>query len=837
MKEESLRRNHRGPMGILTKTALLSWLVAIITIAVFVAGILPGQKRTFLENLKSKAHGVSVSLQDVAAGAVVTEDFSEVVDHCMEVLAGDETIEHLVLTRNDGFALIHTREGWRSEQLGPEWCPATRKPTNGIQQPLFLTVEVFQYSRPFGYSGIEWGWIHVGLSLDSYRENVKASYWRTGWLALLCILLGLVASVVYAKRLVTPILRLRHVAQLVADGDLSARAEVNTGDEVEALADGFNTMTQAVQDREARVRTQNRQLASLVTENAFHDGRIEKAARRVAQVSAETLGVESVSVWMFNDDRSAIDCLDRFDLSSRTHSVDGTATRSGKEAYFSALEGERVLATSDPTIDPRTSCLAESYLLPLKISSLMHAAIRLEGRVAGVICHEHIGKGHHWTAEEENFAGSVADLMALALEGRNRRAVQEELLAAKEAAEAASEAKSQFLANMSHEIRTPINGVMGMLQIIEDDDLTEKQRRYVTAASSSARTLLNVIGDVLDFSKIEAGHLELERSDFSLEDSIDRSVRMFAEQAETQGIELYYVVASEIPDRLVGDPNRIQQVVINLIGNALKFTEAGEVNVKCQLADLSETDATVRVNVHDTGCGIHPDQLETVFESLAQGDSSMQRSHGGTGLGLAISRRLISLMGGEIGVASTVGVGSTFWFTLRLEQQRNAADDSAKRRPSTRELRVLVVDDSKTSREVIGGHARAWGCQMGQAANASEALDELRRGVEVNAPYEIALIDACMSGIDGLRLARLVNDNPQFASTRLILLSGFREPAKEELDQAAIVAVVPKPVRASDLYDAIFDVDDGPPERLATHPENAVRTKSISASKETWEEP
>ena len=293
---------------------------------------------------------------------------------------------------------------------------------------------------------------------------------------------------------------------------------------------------------------------------------------------------------------------------------------------------------------------------------------------------------------------------------------------------------------------------------------------------------------------------------------------MFAEQAETQGIELYYVVASEIPDRLVGDPNRIQQVVINLIGNALKFTEAGEINVDCQLADLSESDATVRVNVHDTGCGIHPDQLETVFESFAQGDSSMQRSHGGAGLGLAISRRLIGLMGGEIGVESTVGVGSTFWFTIPLQLQRNTAPESKQRRSSTRTLRMLVVDDAKKSRELISGHARAWGVQVGQAANASEALDELRRGADVNAPFEVTLIDACMPGIDGLRLARLVKDDPRFASTRLILLSGSQEPAEQVLEQAGIEAVVPKPVRASDLYDAIFHVDDGPAEPVGDTP-------------------
>ena len=810
MKTPVRRRNHRRSLGILTKTALLSWLVTIVTMAVFVAGILPAQKQTFLENLQSKAHGVSVSLQDIAAGAVVTEDYSEVVDHCMEVLSGDSTIKHLVLTRNDGFALIHTRDGWRSENLGVEWYPSNRQSVHEVLEPHFLDEEVFQYSRPFGYSGIEWGWIHVGLSLDAYRDNVKASYTRTGWLALLCILMGLVASVIYAKRLVLPILRLRHVAQQVADGDLSARADVHTGDEVEALAEGFNAMTQAVDDREKRVRAQNEQLSALATDSAFHDGRIEKAARRVTKASAETLGVDRVGVWLFNDDRSAIECLDLFDLRDRTRSTGTSLDREGNQQYFAALETDRVLAVSDAIVDRRTSCLAETYLAPLNITSTMDATIRSGDRVLGVICHEHMGDCRQWTLEEENFAGSVADLMALALEGRSRRAAQEELLAAKETAEAASEAKSQFLANMSHEIRTPINGVMGMLQILDDDDLTDKQRRFVTAALSSSKTLLTVIGDVLDFSKIEAGHLELDHADLSFRDSIDRAVRMFAEQAEAQGIELYYDVNPDLPDRLVGDSNRVQQVVINLVSNAMKFTEVGEIRVDCRLVDQSETHAVVRVSVRDTGAGIPPDQLETIFESFAQGDTSMRRFHGGTGLGLAISRRLVSLMDGEIGVESDFGAGSTFWFTARLEVQKDVAVATSDDFLSPHGLRLLVVDDSKTSRDQLCGQAHAWGCRVGQAANASEAMDELRRGTDSESPYDVALIDHQMRGIDGLRLAKLINCDQRFALTRLILVSGFRVPERAILREAGLEIVVPKPVRASELYDAIVSAINGP---------------------------
>lgn len=810
MKGRRLSRLRPPQMGILAKTALLSWLVTIITMALFVAVILPSQKRTFLENLESKAHGVSVSLQDIAASSVVTEDYSVVVDHCLEVLAGDETIEHLVLTRNDGFGLIHTQDGWRSEQMGGHWYPRSRITTYGISRPDFLDTDVFLYSRPFDYSGIEYGWIHVGLSLDAYRANVKASYARTAWLAVFCISMGLVASVFYAKRIVTPILQLRQAAQRVADGDLSSRARVESGDEVEALARAFNSMTQAVQDREARVRAQNLQLAALVTEKALHSGDIIEAARRITEASAETLGVERVGVWLYNDDQSALECLDQFNLSDKTHSQGATLTRYGHEKYFTTLEDTRVIAASDAETDPQTSCLTDSYLHPSNISSLLHAAIRIGGRVAGVVCHEHVRERRDWTLEEENFAGSIAVLLALALEARDRSAAQDELLAAKEAAEAASEAKSQFLANMSHEIRTPINGVMGMLQLLEKNDLPDRQKRYVTSALNSAGTLLTVIGDVLDFSKIEAGHFELDHCDFAFREALDSAVRLFAGKAESQGIELSYVVAPEVPDEVVGDSSRFQQVLINLVGNAVKFTNEGEVHVDVRLAERTGKDAVIRISVRDTGLGIHPNQRQTIFKSFAQGDASMRRHHGGTGLGLAISRHLVTLMDGEIGVESEPGKGSTFTFTARLELQENVSPRPTERSVGTRGLRVLVVDDSDTARQVICQHARTWSCNVGEAANASDALSELKRAAAAGTPYEFVLIDNHMPGIDGFRLSELLGEDEVFQSLRLILLSGLSVPSEDRLRKSGFAGVVSKPVRASDLYDTIVTVANGP---------------------------
>ena len=238
-------------MGITLRTALLSWLVTIATLFFFVTVLIPEQKQTFIENLESKARSVALSLRDVAAGAVVNEDYSSVVDHCVQMLNGDEAIDSLMLTRNDGFSLIHDHQGWRSETDSPGiWRPENRQTIGGIGFVPLFNRRVYHYSQPFDYSGIQWGWIHVGLSLDSYDRSVAKVYGKTGILAVLCILLSLGASYIYARRMVRPILSLQEVVQKVAAGDMSARAAAQHNDEVGSLANSFNTMTEALLQRD-----------------------------------------------------------------------------------------------------------------------------------------------------------------------------------------------------------------------------------------------------------------------------------------------------------------------------------------------------------------------------------------------------------------------------------------------------------------------------------------------------------------------------------------------------------------------------------------------------------
>ena len=831
------KKSSRFRIGILLRTALLSWLVTVITLAVFIGAVVPAQKNAFIENLESKALGVSASLQEVVASSAVSEDFSTIVDHCMEVLAGDASIEYLIVTRKDGFSLINRRSGWKSEVLAAEWCPATRKPFYRIETVPIAGMRLFQYGRPFDYSGIEWGWIHVGLSLNAYDRNVRALYRRTGLIAIGCLVMGLVASVLYARRLTSPILRLRQAVQKVAEGDLAVRADIRSGDEVEGLAGDFNTMTEAVQRRDQRLREQNKALAGLATEPALLSGDLSAAAKLIARVAATTLKVSRVGIWLFTPDQRVLNCILTTESDGVELEKDVQIEAASYPDYFRALAESRTIAAYDAQQDPRTRELAAGYLVPRGITSLLDAPIMRGRSLMGVVCHEHVGAHRTWSVEEQNFAGSIADLMSTAMEACERKRIQDELLLAKEAAEAASDAKSQFLANMSHEIRTPINGVMGMLRLLNKGRLDKMQERYINGALSSASSLLTVIGDILDFSKIEAGHLDLESKEIDVRKTVDRAVRLFAERAEESNLELAYRLGDGVPLRAVGDEHRLVQVLSNLVGNAVKFTDHGEILVICEKGEDAADSVLLKFSVRDTGVGIPKDQQEVIFQSFTQVDSSMRRRHGGTGLGLAISRRLVRMMGGDIGVESEPGKGSCFWFTVRMG--RIAGLSAAPKPVSLRGLRVLVVDDNQTARSIAREHLEAWGCVVGEASTVADAVGKMGVAADDGDPFRIVLLDGRIPGTNCIDAARQFKQVRSHEAVRVVLISSFSQHEQPDIREASFDAYVSKPIRASELYDAIVTASHGklletlrqrkPNTALQAAPMNARRLRILLA--------
>ena len=386
------------------------------------------------------------------------------------------------------------------------------------------------------------------------------------------------------------------------------------------------------------------------------------------------------------------------------------------------------------------------------------------------------------------------------LVGRRTR----ELQVAKELAEAATRAKSDFLANMSHEIRTPLNGVAGMLDLVDQSELTADQKQLVTMAQDSANTLMVVINDILDFSKIEAGKLAFDVREFDLTDTVAESTRTMALRAHQKGLELAYQVDPEIPRFLLGDAHRIKQVLINLVGNAIKFTEKGEVVLRVAAERRTLDEVQLRFAVSDTGIGIPAEKQQLIFEAFSQADASTTRKYGGTGLGLAISSRIVELMGGKIWVDSTPGKGSTFFFTARLPVAAPSVGPAEAMQPDLAGVCVLVVDDSVSNRTILEGALKAWGLKTRDAGSGSEALRELREATRQGKPFQLMLVDGHMPGMDGFELVQQVRRSPELAvATVMMLTSDDYYSSVRRCSQMGVAAHVIKPVRLCELLSVI----------------------------------
>ena len=606
-----------------------------------------------------------------------------------------------------------------------------------------------------------------------------------------------------ARRLAKSVLTLTEGAKTIAAGHFDAPVVVTSRDEIGTLAREFNQMAAALKEnlsalqREIAERTHVQE--SLVRGNDELEQRVkERTAQLVLEVAERTQAQETMREReaqlnaYFNSFPAGMAIIDsqlrHLKVNQRLADMNGLPLEEHKGKTFreivpqlaSVLEPvfQEVFATGKPVLNLEVS--GETASSPGELRDWQLACFPLMGEEAKP---EAVG--------------------AVFTEITEQKRVEVELNYAKMAAESANRAKSEFLANMSHEIRTPMSGVIGMTDLLLDTSLTSEQRGFAQTIRSSGEALLTVINDILDFSKIEAGKLTFEELDFNLHDVLEGTLELLAERSQAKKIELAGFIEPVVPTRLRGDAGRIRQVLTNLVGNAIKFTEAGEVTVRVSCDLENERECELRFRVSDTGAGIAPETQKKLFEAFSQGDTSTTRKFGGTGLGLAISRQLVKNMGGDIGLESAPGKGSTFWFTVRL-QKSPALQSVLDGNHRLVNMRVLVVDDNTTNRRFLHEQIVAWKMRNGTATTGTDALDCMRRAAREGDSYPLAIIDLEMPNMDGMALAREIKADPEIAGTRLILLAGFgKRISSEELRVAGFADCCFKPVRQSTLYDCL----------------------------------
>jgi signal transduction histidine kinase/DNA-binding response OmpR family regulator len=606
---------------------------------------------------------------------------------------------------------------------------------------------------------------------------LSATLKHIGMLLLGGLVLALVASMVLVRRMVTPIRALQEGAARIGEGALDQRIEVRTGDELEALAHQFNSMARQLRDsyadleRKVEERSARAQEARLLAEDA-HRRLVDMTSALPLTVFQFRLAPGSAGQYVFVSENAA-----------KVLGVNADDIMADPNARWGTTLAEDRLAA-----EPQVQRAIER-----KLPSDFHHRVEIDGRVRWI---------HAYSMPPQYTDGAWIWNGVWVDETADRRQASE-LRTAKDKAEEATRTKSMFLANMSHEIRTPMNAIIGLSHLIMKTSLDSRQLDYVAKIHHAGTSLLGIINDILDFSKIEAGKLELENTSFRLDDAMENILTVTGDSVADKGLELVFEIAPDVPQELAGDPLRLEQILTNLVSNAVKFTERGEVAVRIGVVSAAEREVMLKFSISDTGIGMTAEQRDRLFRAFTQADGSTTRKYGGTGLGLTICKRLVELMGGTIRVESEPGAGSTFCFTARFGFGRDA-----NRRALPRDLagqRVLIVDDHRDARRVLALHCKGLELAADTAASGEEALVAVRNAEHEGKPYAVVFMDWAMPGMTGIETARAIVEQSAGMAPRIVMVTAFgRDELHGEDNAVDLDAFLVKPVSVSTLFDTLM---------------------------------
>ena len=684
------------------------------------------------------------------------------------------------------FAVYHRGESKEQYSAPPVESDSSRFTSNRVL--IFQTIN---------FQGEKVGTVFLEGDTVEYKQ-LLAGYLLFFALIVVAVSMGAYAMAGRLQRPISnPILELAWTTKMVTTTrDYSIRAGKHSEDEVGVLIDGFNEMLGQIQIRDAELRHAREDLERRVDERTTELEQEVADRQRAQEALRESEGrirllLDSTAEAIFGINPEG-NCTFCNPATLRLLGLEKGASLLGKSGH-ELMHHKR----ADGTPYPAEECpISNSLQKGQGIHSDSEVFWRADGTSFPV---------EYWAfpiRKEGEAVGAVITFLDIT----DRKRAQAALLEAKEAAEAGSRAKSEFLANMSHEIRTPMNGIIGMTELALDTSLTAEQRDYLDLVKSSADSLLHIINDILDFSKIEAGKLELEKTEFAIRDLLKDTLKTLALRADKKPLEMLARVSPKVPSTLIGDPTRLRQLVVNLVGNAIKFTKEGNIVVEMGLEAMAGDDVRLHISVSDTGMGIPIEKQKIIFESFAQADGSTTRRFGGTGLGLTISRHLVELMGGRIWVESEIGKGSTFHFTCNLLQGTAAASHQERIAGRTLPgLNVLVVDNNAVNREILAEMLTNWRMNPTQADSGASALEMMETAQDAGRAFPVVLLDAQMPKIDGFQVMQRIRSNPALAGAVVMMLS----PDRYMMDTArchglGVTRCLSKPIVQSELLDAIL---------------------------------